>query len=179
MLNLLPTLLVLAASVSLYFGQPPKNIPVGLEFKIPIFSLSDSEQTLGTDAVVSYDSKILSVTKIEPGSLYPFYPDNLQDIDNVHGKAFFSGSVGFGNPQTVNGILGNVFFKAKKAGPTQISFSWKPKSTVDSHIVPPIGAIDLLTQKPDSINLTIREAQKHELVWFFIKDVFSFDYLKF
>lgn len=173
-------LLVFAGSVSLFFSPVQKIIPVGEEFKITVNVSSGNNETLGTDAVITFDPKILSATKIKAGKIYPFSPSTLVDIDNVHGKVSFSGTVGgLGIPKVVEGILGEVFFKAKQSGTTQIGFDWESNSTTGSHIVPQNERIDLLTEKPAGIEISFRPASTGEKIWFFIKSIFSFNYLNF
>jgi len=179
MISFLYPFLILATSANLSFGQPPTMIPVGEEFKVPISLSSGGRETIGTDAVLLFDPKILSATKIEKGKIYPNYPPNLEDIDNVHGKVSFSGTVGFGLPKTVEGLFGEVFFRSKKPGTTQISFAWEGEGTADSNIVPSFGSLDLLTEKPEKINLVFREASLGEKILAWIKRIFSFDYLRF
>lgn len=171
--------LVLAASASLSFSQPPSIIPIGEEVRVIINVSSGGRETLGTDALILYDPKILSVTRILPAKLYPNYPPNLEDIDNVRGKVRFSGTVGPNKPLAVEGVLGEIIFRAKKPGTTKIGFDFEPGGTADSNIVPAFGGLDLLSEKPKEINLSIRSTSSPEKIWFLIKRILSFDYLRF
>lgn len=179
MINLASIFLVLVTSASLSFSQPPTIIPVGEEVRVTINVSSGGKETLGTDAVILYDPKMLSATRILPGKLYPNYPPNLQDIDNVHGKVQFSGTVGLKKPLTAEGVLGEISFRAKKPGTTKIGFDFEPGGTADSNIVPSFAGLDLLEQKPKEITLSIRSVSSQEKIWFFLKRILSFDYLRF
>lgn len=169
---------VLATSASLAFGSTPEIVPVGDEFKVAINVSSGGKETIGTDAVILYDPKILAVTKVNPGKAYFLYPPTLIDIDNVHGKVSFSGTVGFNPPKVVDGLFGEVFFRPKKPGQTKIDFAWQAKATNDSNIVPSLGGLDLLSEKPKGLSLSFRESSSEEKIWFLIKKILSFDYFK-
>lgn len=171
--------LVLATSASLSFNPIYKPLPVGDEFGLTINVSTASRETIGTDAVILYDPKMLEATKILPAKAYPNYPPNLVDIDNVHGKVQFSGTVGFGQPKTAEGVLGKVFFRPKKVGTTSVNFAWEKGGTADSNIVPNFGGLDLLTEAPPPVTLSFREATREEKILFLIKRIFSFDYLRF
>lgn len=166
--------LALAASASLSFGQTPSLIPVGKEFKVPIIVSSAGQTTLGTDVVILFDPKVLQVAKVKPGSAYPTYPLNLKDIDNAHGKIWFSGTVGFGPPQPAAGLFGSFFFRAKKVGTTKISFDWEPGGTDDSNIVTDSGVLDILREEPKELILSFREASQLEKLWAFIQRALPF-----
>lgn len=179
MFNFLPSLLVMASTISLSFGQTIQQpIPVAQEFSLPITVNSADKATLGADIVLSFDPKILKITKIKPTNLYPFYPENLQDIDNAHGKLSFSGSVGMKTPIIVNGTLAEVFFVAQKEGSTKIEFVWKTKNSSATHLVPKDEGIDLLTQTPDPITLSFRPSSKSEQFLFNLKRFLSLDFLQ-
>ena len=179
MFNFLPAVLVFASSLGLFFTAPQKPLPVGQEFKVIVSVATENRTTLGTDAVLSYDPKILTAIKIIPGKVYPLYPENLQDIDNTHGKLTLSGTVGFGKPKTANGVLAEVSFRSKKPEATILSFNWMPKATNESNIVPDFGGIDLLTAKPADALLTFRKPSFLEKILIKIQWLFSFEYLQF
>lgn len=180
MINLPNLFLVLAASARLFFGAVPAIVPVGDEFKVAINVSSGGEVTLGTDAVILYDPKALEVSKIVPGDTYVVYPPNLQDIDNVHGKARFSGTASLRNPRAVEGILGWVIFRAKKVvNSTSINLDWKPTKTEESNIVPISGVLDLLSEEPPAVTVSSREPYFEEKIFIWIKRIFSFDFLNF
>lgn len=179
MISFLSPFIVLAASAYLALGQLPTTIPVGKEFKLPINVSSGGRETIGTDAVIQFDPKVLAVTKVNPGKAYSVYPPTLVDIDNVHGKVSFSGTAGFQTPKIAEGLFGEVFFRPKKPGMTKIDLVWEPKATNESNIVPASGGLDLLTEAPRGISLSIKEASSGERIWFLIKQILSFNYLRF
>ncbi|MFH0864406.1 MAG: cohesin domain-containing protein [Candidatus Gottesmanbacteria bacterium] len=177
MISLLNLFVVSAASAAMSFSQPPVNVPVGQEFKVAVLASSGGTQTLGTDAVITYDPKMLTVTKISRGSLYALYPPNLEDIDNVLGKAKFSGTSNTISPQIIDGILGWIYFRGKKIGDTQISIDWRPGSTNDSNIVPLTGEIDLLTVEPAKISVNFVEATTTQGFFNFIHRLLTLEFL--
>lgn len=179
MFNFLPLALAFAGSLGLFFTAPQQSLPVGREFKVAVLVASENRTTLGTDAVLTFDPRILKVVKIVPGKIYPLYPQNLQEIDNIHGKLSFSGTVGFNKPQTANGVLGTVYFRSKKEGSTILGFSWMPNTTNDSNLVPDFGGIDLLAEKPPDAYLTFRKASFWEKILIKLQWLFSFEYLQF
>lgn len=179
MFNFLPVVLVFASSLGLFFTAPKEALPVGQKFKVIVSVTSNNRTTLGTDAVLSYDPRILTAIKIVPGKVYPLYPENLQDIDNTHGKLTLSGTVGFNKPQTANGVLAEIYFRAKKPEATLLAFNWMPNATNESNIVPDFGGLDLLTEKPADAFLTFREPSFLEKIFIKIQWLFSFEYLQF
>lgn len=179
MFNFLPAALVFASSLGLFFTAPQQPLPVGREFKVVVLVASENRTTLGTDAVLTFDPRILKAIKIIPGKIYPLYPQNLQDIDNTHGKLSFSGTVGFNKPQTANGVLGEIYFRSKKEGQINLAFDWMPNTTSDSNLVPDFGGLDLLTEKPPDAYLTFRKASFWEKILIKIQWLFSFEYLQF
>jgi len=180
MTNLLYPFLALAASVGLFFSPAPKIINNGDSFKLTINASSDGQMTFGTDVVLIYNPKFLTAIKINPGHIYPNYPENLQDIDDVMGKVKFSGTIGLNQtPKAADGVLGEVYFRAKQTGTTQVNFEWYPGGTNDCNIVPSAAGLDLLIKQPEGVNLTIKEPTSSEKVWILAKRILSFDYLRF
>lgn len=162
----------------LFFNPPPPILPAGAEFKVTVNVKTDNRRTLGTDAVISYDPKILTATKVSPGKIYPFYPSNLTEIDNVAGRLNFSGTVGFGKPVSANGVLGEVYFRARQPRSAKLNFLWEKKGTKDSNIVPDFGELDLLLEQPKGITLTFRQPSLLEKIFITLQKIFSFEYLK-
>ena len=179
MLNFLPVALVFASSLGLFFSAPKEALPVGQKFKVVVSVASENRTTLGADAVLTYDPRILTAIKIIPGKIYPLYPENLQDIDNTHGRLSFSGTVGFNKPQTANGVLGEIYFRSKKEGQIALAFDWMPNTTSDSNLVPDFGGLDLLTAKPPDTQLTFRQPSFLEKILIKLQWLFSFEYLQF
>ncbi len=173
MINFLAPALALATSAALSFQSVPSVIPLGDQFKVTINATSGGRGTVGTDAVILYDPRVLQVVKIIPGKLYPNYPEPLWNIDNVHGKTSFSGTVSYNPPRVVNGVFGEVVFRAKKLGKTQITFDWRPGGTADSNIVPYDGELDILSEAPRGIDVSIKESSTLEKFVFFIKSVLA------
>lgn len=177
-MNLAQLFLVFATTAGLSFSPVNDLLPVGTEFEVAINLSSGGTQTLGTDAVILFDPKVLSATKVTPGKLYPNYPETGREIDNVHGKVFLSGTANMDAPLTAQGVFGKVAFRAKKEGKTTLSFDWKEGGTADSNIVPYEGELDLLVSRPTDLNLSFREASFWEKILAFIKRVLSLNYLR-
>lgn len=174
----LPSFLAFAGSLTLFLTPPPQIIPVGSEFKVLVHVSSDRRMTLGTDAVLSYDPKMMTALRVKPGRIYPFYPSNLIEIDNARGKLSFSGTVGFGVPKEANGILGEVYFLPRQPGETRLDFLWEEKGTKDSNLVPDFGELDLLKERPAGATLTFRQPSFLEKIFITLQRIFSFEYLR-
>lgn len=179
MINFFQAFLVLAASAYLSFGATTKTVPAGKEFELLLFVSSAGQETIGTDVVLNFDPKFFSATKIVRGEAYPSYPPNTLDIDNVHGKIWFSGTVGSLPPKAVEGVVGSVFFRTKQIGTTSVGFAFEPQGTADSNIISLLGPVDLLKEAPRELTVTVREADLWERFLFAFKRIFSFDYLRF
>lgn len=179
MINPFLPALIFAASVNLSFEAVPQMIPAGDEFRLSVNVSSAGIPTLGTDVVITYDPKMVEVTKFLGGKVYPHYPVTLVDIDNVHGKTRFSGTADLYQTRVAEGLLGWVYFRAKKSGTTEVSFVWKKNGTDESNIVPDTGGLDLLKEKPKGVNLSFLEPSSGTRVWILIKRILSFDYLNF
>lgn len=128
--------------------------------KIPVDILVSSvRNTDGTDIVIYYDSKLLSVdtvddtTPVISGLIYSDYPINRTDSQN--NRVEFSGITVSQDGVRPNGVLGTVTFTAKASGKAKIWFDFTPGSTTDSNVVESKTAEDILS-KVENLEINIK-----------------------
>lgn len=114
------------------------SVKVGDKFTISI-NLSSNKKTDGTDLVIFYDPKVLSLdipsgkNPLILGSIYKDYPLNALDARN--GKITVSGITDQKGGTLANGIFGSLEFTAKQVGKTTISLDFTPGKTTDSNVI--------------------------------------------
>lgn len=128
--------------------------------KIPIDILVSSvRNTDGTDIVIYYDPKLLSVDTVDDtasvtsGLIYSDYPINRTDSQN--NRVEFSGITVSQDGVRPNGVLGTVTFTAKASGKAKIWFDFTPGSTTDSNVVESKTAKDILS-KVENLEINIK-----------------------
>lgn len=167
-LSFAPT--VSAAELSLQTEKP--KLKLGQTTTVAVV-LSGGEKTLGTDMVLTYDSKRLEANEVKAGDLYPTYnPANGKRIDADNGKIFLSGSGGLGQPVKANGVFAIVTLRAKSPGQATIAFDYQVGNTTQTGIISPAGK-DLLTTTPRSVTVTILEPNIIEKILTFFKRTVS------
>lgn len=167
-LSFAPT--VSAAELSLQTEKP--KLKLGQTTTVMIV-LSGGENTLGTDMVLTYDSKRLEANEVKAGDLYPTYnPSNGKRIDADKGKIFISGSGGLGQPVKANGVFAIVTFLAKSPGQATIAFNYQVGDTTQTGIISPAGK-DLLITTPRPMIITIQEPNIIEKTLTFFKRIVS------
>lgn len=144
-----------ASAASLNLSSSTSEPRVSEEFWVEVYLDTQTQETLGTDVILSFDLQFLEAKEIKEGKLYPSYPG--KKIDNNQGRIYLSGVASYGNPVSTSGVLGEIKFLAKKQGGTQISFDWQSGRTDLTSIVPYKGQTDLVTQKPQSLNLSVEK----------------------
>lgn len=167
-LSFAPT--VSAAELSLQTEKP--KLKLGQTTTVTIV-LSGGENTLGTDIVLTYDSKRLEANEVKAGNLYPTYnPANGKRIDVANGKIFLSGSGGLGQPIKANGVFAIVTLRAKSSGQATIAFNYQVGDTTQTGIISPAGK-DLLITTPRPMIITIQETNIIEKTLTFFKRIVS------
>ena len=119
--------------------------------KIPVDVLISSVRaSAGTDVVIYYDPKLLSVdmpnggTPVTAGLLYSDYPVNRLDAQS--NRIDFSGISASQAGTQANGVLGTMNFIAKAPGKAKIWFDFTPGSTSDSNVVESQTSQDILSK---------------------------------
>lgn len=135
------------ATVNLRSGQT--NVKVGEKFTVAA-EISTKRATDGTDLIITYDPKILTVVKskggspMQVGNLYSDYPMN--SVDEKSGRVIVSGISSQENGVVASGIFGTLTFQAKASGQTLIGVDFKSGSTTDSNVIEAKTGRDLLGQ---------------------------------
>lgn len=119
-------------------------------------NLSSEVATDGTDLIILYDPKLLSVnaqTPVTLGSLYDDFP--LNKVDSESGRITISGISNKSGGTVANGLFGTVIFTAKKAGVAKISLDFTAGSTVDSNVIETDSGKDVL-EKVNNLEVNIQ-----------------------
>lgn len=147
------------SQASLSLTAPKKSIRVDETIEVTVNELSGT-RTDGTDIVVLYDPKLLSVVlttqklPVNVGTLYSDYP--LNDLNEKNGQISVSGITSKVGGVVPKGIFGTIVFKAKAAGIAKLSFDFKPGSTTDSNVIETKVSDDILN-KVDNLELEIAQ----------------------
>lgn len=131
------------------------QVKLGEKFTVAI-NISSEIATDGTDLIILYDPKLLSVNTQTPvilGSLYDDYP--LNKVDSGSGRITVSGISNKSGGTVANGLFGSVEFSAKKAGQAKISLDYTPQSTVDSNVIETYSGKDVL-EKVNNLEVNIQ-----------------------
>lgn len=150
------------AGVTLALSPSSANEAVGSNFDVGIILNTNSQATVGTDAVLTYNPLDLQVqdadsatagVQIKAGSLYYSYPINT--VDTTNGKITFSGIIQPGGATySGSGTLATVTFKALRAqSASSVNFMFTQNATNDSNVTSPSGADLLYSVTNGSYNL--------------------------
>lgn len=148
--KLKPTTITLEASKN--------DIRVGEKITVSV-NISSDKKTDGTDLLITYDPKLLSVEKIgqtgQPvivGTIYNDYP--LNGLDAKAGRITVSGITDTSGGVLTDGLFGSVVFVAKNPGPAKISLEFSPGSTADSNVTESGSGKDVL-EKVEGLEINI------------------------
>lgn len=135
-------------------SAPKTDLKVGESIVVSINITSD-KQTVGTDLVITYDPKLLTVTAagtspVTSGTLYSDYPLNKLDKNRIT----VSGITDKAEGVLGNGLFGSVVFQAKEAGVAEIMVDFTPGKTTDANIIESGTSQDVL-EKVNNLMLTI------------------------
>lgn len=127
--------------------------------RIPVtISLSSLKYTDGTDLIIFYNPKLLTVetdkkkAPVAVGLIYDDYPVN--SVDEKNGKIMISGISTKTNGVIAQGTFGTISFLAKADGKTAITIDFTPGSTIDTNVIETKTAKDVL-QQAQNLNLEI------------------------
>lgn len=125
---------------------PNKKVyKVGENVFVNIHFSSGDHKVVGTDAVLSYDPKVLEASKsaFTKGNVYKDYP--LVKVDSKEGTIRVSGITQVNSPGFEGvGSFGTVAFKAKSAGSTELKLDFKEGVTSESNVTEAKTAKDVL-----------------------------------
>lgn len=133
----------------------------GCNFKVNINLDTGGNPTDGTDAVVLFDPKRLSVKTVKNGTLYSSYPAG--DIDNNKGRLVVSGLSSSSSFFTGSGTLATIEFQVLSGTPpgsAYVKFDFDPydmSKTTDSNVVK-VGVTEDILGRVDNASFTIGSA---------------------
>lgn len=136
------------------------NIKVGDVVKVDILIDTGGRATDGTDLILNFDPKVLSVktasasakdVPISTGTVYSSFPKNSLDP----GKISLSGISGLNNSFTGQGLLGSVNFTALLPGQTAVAIDFGLGKTSDSNVIESKTNQDILSEV-SNLNLNIK-----------------------
>lgn len=137
------------ADGSISLKAPKQVLKSGEKLTVTAYISSNDRKTDGTDVVINYDPKILSVEIIGPekkvmavSDIYSEYPSN--NVGDNDGTLKVSGISNIPDGTAVNGVLGSVIFSAKGKGKTAIVVQYSPGETIESNMVETKTGRDLL-----------------------------------
>lgn len=110
---------------------------VNTPFSVDVFLDTGSKKSVGTDLVLTYDTRRLELIDIKEGTLYPTYTG--KSINPQTGKAFISGIV---KPEQVfngSGVFATLTFKAQKEGKADVTLEFSKGERNDSNIADVAG----------------------------------------
>jgi hypothetical protein len=153
-----------AATVGVTLALSPNsgNEAVGSNFTVNILLNTNSQATVGTDVILTYNPLDLQVqdadavtpgVQIQAGSLYYSYPVNT--VDTTNGKISFSGIIQPGGANySGSGTLATITFKALRVqSASSVNFMFTQNATNDSNVTSPTGSDLLYSVTNGSYNL--------------------------
>jgi len=119
---------------SLRLSPAEGEFKTGQEFKIDII-LKTNQEINGADAILTFDSKILEVVEIKPGTAFPLYPRKNIDLEKnrieITGVKTKKDNQIFTQPL----IFATIVFKGKIAGQASLNFVFNKGKTTGSIII--------------------------------------------
>lgn len=143
-----------AYAAELTLEADKSSVAVGETLNVNV-NLSGREPTIGTDLVMTYDSKMLQVLGVEGNMLYPVYnPAASSRVNASTGTIKLSGSASLGKPVNADGIFGTIKLKALIPGSAKLTISYKKGSTSLSGVLGKDGQ-ELLSSAPKPLTITV------------------------
>lgn len=124
-----------AQAATLSLDPATQSIPTGDTFDVLLQIDTEGESTTSTDAVMTFDSSILSVVSIEEGNhgSSPFFPDLFQNISP--GEIYIGASVIESiDTRSGTGTVATITFKGVSPGVSDVIFDCTPGKTSDTNI---------------------------------------------
>lgn len=133
------------------------TLKVGEQVTVSI-KLSSNKKTDGTDLIITYDPKILSVQTVanQPvrvGTIYSDYPSNV--LDDKLGKVTVSGITSQPGGVLADGPFGTITFVAKSVGQSKISLDFTAGKTTDSNVIE-VGTGKDVLEKVQNLEVVIQ-----------------------
>lgn len=129
------------------------QLKVGEKLTVSI-NLSSDKKTDGTDLIITFDPKLLSVETVAQskspviaGNIYSDYP--LNSLDQTGGRITVSGITDTPSGVLADGLFGSIVIVGKAPGFTKISLEFSPGSTADSNVTESGTGKDVLEKVSD------------------------------
>lgn len=138
-----------------------------------IIDITSTDETLGTDLVLTYDPTILKPTAITPGTVYPNYSDT--DLSENSGTLYISAVSDLTQGTTPNGQFASVTFTALKPGYSDMGIAFDPEDSSLSGVIPFDGSDENLLTPPDgTFPIFVKQPNLFVRLWNTIVSFFSF-----
>ena len=141
-----------AAGTDVIFSLSPANIQTVTDstFMLDIMLDTGSKVVNGAEVIIRFDKNALEALALNPGSIFPTYPEVGRVIDNEKGEIRLSGmafnfQTGGIEPFSGIGKFGDIKFRAKETGASSINFVFTLGDTTDSNVVEKDTSLDVLT----------------------------------
>jgi len=118
------------------------NFSVGQVFKVGVWLDTGGVKTDAADVELFYDSMTLRILNLKNGDIFDEYPE--MSFDDTKGQVVMRGIILPGKTFVGNGKIGEITFRAQKAGETTLWFDFKKGVTTDSNLVESGVAKDIL-----------------------------------
>jgi len=153
--NTVVTSLIPTVNATLTLSPATNSVGVGTNFDVAIILNTGGQDTVSTDAILTYNPLELQVqdsdsvtagTQIKAGSLY--LNTTLNTVDTTAGKISYTGAITIGSTTRYNGsgTLATITFKPlKTASPSTVNFTFTLGQTNDSNVVVENGSDILAT----------------------------------
>jgi len=150
------------AGVTLTLSPSSGNQIVGSNFDVNIILNTNSQATVGSDVILTYNPSDLQVqdsdavttgVQIKAGALYYSYPVN--SVDAINGKINFSGIIQPGGTNySGSGTLATITFRSLRVqSASAVNFMFTQNATNDSNVTSPSGSDLLYSVTNGSYNL--------------------------
>lgn len=133
--------------------EAPKTVLKAGEKMTVSIKVTSTKKTEGTDLILSFDPKSLSLETTstgEPvivGDLYSDYLNNVLDAKN--GKVTVSGITSAPGGVLADGLFGSIVVVAKAPGQANVAVEFSPGSTTDSNVIETGTGKDVLEKVKD------------------------------
>jgi len=131
-----------AKAAALQLNSPGGSYSVGNTFDVKIDLSLSSESVDGVDAILNYNTSVLSVDKITNGSLFVDYP--TATYDSSQGTISVSGLASSTSPVTAGGTVATITFKGESEGTGTVTFNFTSGSGTDSNVAENTTGNDIL-----------------------------------
>lgn len=130
----------------MFFSFSSPTLIINKESEIKIMIDTRGKIITGADAVVKYDPNLLSIKKVVPGKLFPYYP--ILKIKKDKGRVEITGTIVSPDQQSFNGAgeLASLLVEPLTEGEISLSFDFTSGKTNDSNLAEKGTGNDILEE---------------------------------